>query len=216
MKPPPDDKQHAKTDGDKPTQFERGPALYHGSVTEAQAVELERIVNDFLKNAAPRAGTDPYTPAIAVGDPEKPAVAAHSGDGDEITAGLFRLAAECGWSETSSRPPELYIRDKLVASVRGRIYANPQQLPDRGVAVNLARNWLDSQGPNGGMHITPKGIRTLADGVMLMDAWILEVTVQPEAQSSATEARDAARYRWIRNLDHSPAGRHHLPGEGRR
>lgn len=43
---------------------------------------------------------------------------------------------------------------------------------DRSEAVNLARDWLDSQAPKGGMHITNKGIKTLAEAVMNMDAAI--------------------------------------------
>ena len=66
-------------------------------------------------------------------------------------------------------------------------YANPQQVPQRGEAVNLARNWLDAQGPNSSFHITDKGVRQLAEAVMLMDAWILEVT--KSSTPSAKEPR---------------------------
>ena len=66
----------------------------------------------------------------------------------------------------------------------------PLQFPERGDAVNLARNWLDEQGPNPSGYvlesvaydITNKGIRILAEAVMLMDAWILEVTKHPSAE----------------------------------
>jgi len=66
----------------------------------------------------------------------------------------------------------------------------PLQFPERGDAVNLARNWLDEQGPNPSGYvlesvaydITNKGIRILAEAVMLMDAWILEVTKQLSAE----------------------------------
>ena len=108
---------------------------------------------------------------------------AHTLSRDEIETLCAELAADAG-QETAIQA--LVLRDMALECLEARIgqrpearpiyYANPQQLPDRGDAVNLARNWLDAQKPNGGMKITTKGIRTLAEAVMLMDAWIREVT----------------------------------------
>lgn len=79
------------------------PGVPDESESSAVAAPILQRVKDYLKMVERLGGDTGHVSAEAIAD----AVS------DPLTEGLYRLAKECGWDEFSSRPPELFIRDKF-------------------------------------------------------------------------------------------------------